>query len=89
MYDIYKKVLQYIILFYIINNVSSKRKENEMNRYKIKFVYIANQYNAKTTITEVIETKKEITKEYIESYLNPDIKKGIKEIIEIKIKKLS
>ena len=33
-----------------------------MNRYKIKFVYIAKQYNMKTTITEVIETKKEITK---------------------------
>ena len=33
--------------------------------------------------------KKEITKEYIENHLNPDIKKGIKEIIEIKIKKLS
>lgn len=60
-----------------------------MNRYKIKFVYIAKQYNMKTTITEVIETKKEITKEYIENHLNPDIKKGIKEIIEIKIKKLS
>lgn len=60
-----------------------------MNRYKIKFVYIDNKYGAKTTITEVIETKKEITKEYIENHLNPDIKKGIKEIIEIKIKKLS
>ena len=29
-----------------------------MNKYKIKFVYIAKQYNMKTTITEVIETKK-------------------------------
>lgn len=60
-----------------------------MNKYKIKFVYIANQYNAKTTITKVIETKKEITKEYIENHLNSDIKKDIKEIIEIKIKKIS
>lgn len=71
------------------NKNVSKRKGNEMNKYKIKFVYIAKQYNMKTTITEVIETKKEITKEYIENHLNPDIKKGIKEIIEIKIKKLS
>ena len=42
-----------------------------------------------SNITNNWGIKKEITKEYIENHLNPDIKKGIKEIIEIKIKKLS